>query len=131
MRPAAVPFAHETWFVDHSDVDFFKNVNDERGHQAGDRLLKSAAAAWRTTLRPADVLARPGGDEFSLLLPDCDLDRARVVLERLRSATPGDATCSIGVAEWERGEPAEELARRADEALYGAKDAGRDRVVTA
>jgi diguanylate cyclase (GGDEF)-like protein len=112
------------------DVDFFKEVNDERGHQAGDRLLKSAAAAWRSTLRPADILSRPGGDEFSLLLPDCDLDRARTVLERLRAATPSGRTCSIGVAQWD-GEPADQLVARADEALYDAKGAGRDRVVAA
>jgi diguanylate cyclase (GGDEF)-like protein len=112
------------------DVDFFKAVNDERGHQAGDRLLKAAAAAWRSTLRPADVLARPGGDEFSLLLPDCDIERAEMVLERLRAATPGAHTCSIGVAQWST-EAVEDLLERADEALYGAKNAGRDRVVTA
>ena len=113
------------------DVDFFKAVNDERGHQAGDRLLKSAAAAWRSTLRPADVLARPGGDEFTLLLPDCDLDRAGTVLERLREATPSGRTCSIGVAQWHPREHADELVARADEALYRAKDSGRDRVVAA
>ena len=113
------------------DVDFFKAVNDEGGHQAGDRLLKSAAAAWRSTLRPADVLARPGGDEFTLLLPDCDLDRASTVLERLREATPGGRTCSIGVAQWEGAEQPDELVARADDALYRAKDGGRDRVVAA
>jgi diguanylate cyclase (GGDEF)-like protein len=113
------------------DVDFFKAVNDERGHQAGDRLLKSAAAAWRSTLRPADVLARPGGDEFTLLLPDCDLDRAGTVLERLREATPGGRTCSIGVAEWDGSERDDDLVSRADDALYRAKDTGRDRVVAA
>ena len=113
------------------DVDFFKAVNDERGHQAGDRLLKSAAAAWRSTLRPADVLARPGGDEFTLLLPDCDLDRATTVLERLREATPSGRTCSIGVAQWDPAEHGDELVARADDALYRAKDSGRDRVVAA
>ena len=113
------------------DVDFFKAVNDERGHQAGDRLLKSAAAAWRSTLRPADVLARPGGDEFTLLLPDCDLDRAGTVLERLREATPSGRTCSIGVTQWEPHEHADDLIARADEALYRAKERGRDRVVAA
>jgi diguanylate cyclase (GGDEF)-like protein len=113
------------------DVDFFKAVNDERGHQAGDRLLKASAAAWRSTLRPADILARPGGDEFTLLLPDCDLDRAGTVLERLREATPGGRTCSIGVAQWDGDEHGDELVARADEALYRAKDTGRDRVVAA
>jgi diguanylate cyclase (GGDEF)-like protein len=113
------------------DVDRFKTVNDERGHQAGDRLLKEAAAAWRATLRPADTLARPGGDEFTLLLPDCDIDRARTVLERLREATPREHTCSIGVAQWDGGEASQEFVARADEALYSAKDSGRDRVVAA
>jgi diguanylate cyclase (GGDEF)-like protein len=113
------------------DVDHFKQLNDQSGHQAGDRLLKSAAAAWRSALRPADVLARPGGDEFTLVLPDCDIDRAGVVLERLREATPGSRTCSIGVAQWDRAEASEELVARVDEALYAAKQGGRDRVVLA
>ena len=113
------------------DVDRFKELNDASGHQAGDRLLKAAAAAWRSTLRPADVLARPGGDEFTLVLPDCDLDRAGVVLERLREATPGSRTCSIGVAQWDGDEPSDQLLRRVDEALYAAKEGGRDRIVAA
>jgi diguanylate cyclase (GGDEF)-like protein len=113
------------------DVDRFKNVNDARGHQAGDRLLKEAAAAWRSTLRPADILARPGGDEFTLVLPDCDVATARTVLDRLRVATPGEHTCSVGIAEWNVSESADELLARADDALYSAKDAGRDRVVAA
>jgi diguanylate cyclase (GGDEF)-like protein len=113
------------------DVDRFKELNDARGHQAGDRLLKSAAAAWRSTLRPPDVLARPGGDEFALVLPDCDLERAGTVLTRLRSATPSESTCSIGVAQWDGAEAAERLVARADDALYAAKEGGRDRVVAA
>jgi diguanylate cyclase (GGDEF)-like protein len=113
------------------DVDHFKQLNDQSGHQAGDRLLKSAAAAWRSALRPADVLARPGGDEFTLVLPDCDVDRARMVVERIRAATPAGRTCSIGVAQWDRGESAEELVARVDDALYAAKQGGRDRVVLA
>jgi diguanylate cyclase (GGDEF)-like protein len=113
------------------DVDRFKIVNDQRGHQAGDRLLKESAASWRSTLRPADILARPGGDEFTLILPDCDIDRARTVLERLREATPRENTCSIGVAQWDGVEASQELVSRADEALYSAKNAGRDRVAEA
>src|SRR3954447_8349497 len=113
------------------DLDRFKELNDAAGHQAGDRLLKSAAAAWRATLRPADMLARPGGDEFTLVLPDCDVERAGVVLERLRAATPGRTTCSIGVAQWGGAEPPERLLARADEALYAAKEGGRDRVAVA
>jgi len=113
------------------DVDRFKVVNDAHGHLAGDRLLKEAAASWRSTLRPADILARPGGDEFTLILPDCDTERATTVLERLRQATPREHTCSIGVAQWDGGEASQELITRADDALYDAKEAGRDRVVSA
>jgi diguanylate cyclase (GGDEF)-like protein len=113
------------------DVDRFKKLNDERGHQAGDRLLKAASAAWRSALRPADVLARPGGDEFALVLPDCDIHRAGVVLGRLRSATPSGSTVSIGVAEWDGAESSEHLIQRVDEALYAAKEGGRDRIVPA
>ena len=93
----------------------------------------SSSDIWRicSTLRPADILARPGGDEFTLILPDCDIDRARAVLERLRQATPRDNTCSIGVAQWDGGEASQELIARADEALYGAKEGGRDQVVSA
>jgi PleD family two-component response regulator len=65
------------------------------------------------------------------VLPDCDLERAGYVLERLRAATPGGSTCSIGVAQWDGKEPSERLLARVDEALYAAKDGGRDRVETA
>jgi diguanylate cyclase (GGDEF)-like protein len=122
---------HSSLCIALIDVDRFKTINDERGHLAGDRLLKEAAASWRSTLRPADILARPGGDEFTLVLPDCDIDRAQTVLERLREATPREHTCSIGVAQWDGGEASQELLSRADEALYSAKEGGRDRVVVA
>jgi diguanylate cyclase (GGDEF)-like protein len=113
------------------DIDSFKSFNDRRGHQAGDRLLKTAASAWRGALRQGDVLARYGGDEFAVALPHCTLDEAEAVLERLRKLTPGGVTCSIGVARWHAGESEFDLVGRADEALYGAKAAGRDAVVTA
>jgi diguanylate cyclase (GGDEF)-like protein len=72
------------------------------------------------------MLARYGGDEFSVILPDCPLDEALVVIERLRVATPDPVTCSAGVACSGGAEPAESLIRRADAALYEAKRAGRD-----
>ena len=113
------------------DLDRFKRFNDELGHQAGDRLLKEAAASWRSELRATDTLARYGGEEFAVLLPGCDPDQAVRLLERLRAATPAGQTCSAGVASWDGTEDAATLVARADAALYQAKSAGRDRVVTA
>jgi diguanylate cyclase (GGDEF)-like protein len=112
------------------DVDDFKGYNDRLGHQAGDRLLKEASAAWQAILRMSDVLARIGGDEFAVLLPSCSLETAGQIAERLRSAMPA-ASCSVGVAAWDREEAVEELLARTDGALYDAKLAGRGRVVVA
>jgi diguanylate cyclase (GGDEF)-like protein len=113
------------------DLDFFKNYNDDHGHQAGDRLLKEAAAAWRAELRPSDMLARYGGEEFVVLLNGHDVEVARRVVDRLRAATPRAQACSAGVASREDGEGATALLGRADEALYAAKRAGRNRSMIA
>jgi diguanylate cyclase (GGDEF)-like protein len=111
------------------DLDDFKGFNDQHGHQAGDRLLKESAAAWRGILRASDVLARIGGDEFAILLPGCALEMAASIADRLRAAVPASAGCSVGVAMWQPGETSTELVARADRALYEAKERGRDRVV--
>jgi diguanylate cyclase (GGDEF)-like protein len=109
------------------DLDHFKAYNDQHGHQAGDRLLKAASAAWEAKLRKTDLLARYGGEEFSLLLlPDCHLDNGMEIAERLRTAQP-EGTCSIGMAAWDGRESADELITRADRALYAAKAGGRNR----
>jgi diguanylate cyclase (GGDEF)-like protein/PAS domain S-box-containing protein len=113
------------------DLDHFKEFNDEHGHQAGDRLLKEIASVWRDELRPTDVLARYGGEEFVLLLPNCPLDEAHEVIERLRSTIPAEETCSAGIATWDGRESPETLVSRADAALYRAKREGRNRSVTA
>ncbi len=113
------------------DLDRFKDYNDRRGHQAGDRLLRDAAASWSMALRPYDVLARHGGEEFALMLPGCATEHGVSLVERLRSLTPQGESCSAGLAEWRPGESAESLLGRADAALYSAKRAGRDRVVVA
>ena len=110
------------------DLDHFKRYNDRHGHQAGDRLLKSAAAAWRTALRKTDTLSRYGGEEFAVVLPGCSSAEAEVVLERLRGLTPEGQTCSVGLAEWS-GESDADLVARADAALYDAKRAGRDALI--
>jgi diguanylate cyclase (GGDEF)-like protein len=110
------------------DLDHFKQYNDTYGHPAGDRLLKESAAMWREQLRSGDLLARLGGEEFGLLLLNCDQSRAREVIERLRASVYHDRTCSVGFAEHKPGESAEQVMARADTALYEAKETGRDRV---
>jgi diguanylate cyclase (GGDEF)-like protein len=112
-----------------ADLDQFKVYNDERGHQAGDRLLKQIAAAWAEELRATDVLARYGGEEFALALSGCDLEDAGALAERLRAAMPEAQTCSVGLVSWDGDEDSERLFGRADKALYAAKEAGRDRVI--
>jgi diguanylate cyclase (GGDEF)-like protein len=108
------------------DLDHFKEYNDEHGHQAGDRLLKQAAAAWGVELRGTDFLARYGGEEFALALPACPPDEAIAVVERLRAATPQGETASAGIACWNGAESAAALVGRADAALYEAKRQGRN-----
>jgi diguanylate cyclase (GGDEF)-like protein/PAS domain S-box-containing protein len=110
------------------DLDRFKRFNDRHGHIEGDRLLRASADAWRAQLRGSDTLARIGGDEFVALLPDSDNETARHILDRLRLAMPDGATCSIGFANWDGNESADELRKRADSALYTAKNTKRNGV---
>jgi len=122
------------------DIDHFKAVNDSHGHLVGDQVLRQTAAAIKGTLRASDVVARYGGEEFAVLLIDAKPDTARESAERLRQAIaavevlapqgPVRVTASIGLASTTGGEiDVEELMRRADAALYKAKQGGRDRVV--
>jgi diguanylate cyclase (GGDEF)-like protein len=113
------------------DVDHFKRFNDTNGHQAGDLLLKSAAAAWKTQLREGDMLARYGGEEFTALLAGCSQADAVAILDRVRAATPLGETVSIGVVQWDGQQSPEQLIGSADSALYQAKHQGRNRVVVA
>lgn len=113
------------------DIDHFKKFNDTHGHPAGDALLADAAALWQAQLRPGDLLARIGGEEFALLLTGCDGFTAMPVVERLRAATPRGVTCSAGIAALDRSDAPADLMSRADVALYQAKEAGRDQTVVA
>jgi diguanylate cyclase (GGDEF)-like protein len=118
---------HEQWAIAILDFDHFKQYNDTFGHPAGDRLLKETAAGWRDFMRVGDVLARLGGEEFGLLLLDCDPRSAEEVTERLRRRVPRGRTCSAGIAHRRPGETPEVVTVRADQALYQAKAAGRQR----
>lgn len=123
------------------DLDRFKTINDTYGHPAGDKALQAVAARLRAVARRDDVVGRFGGDEFVIVLKHASLATARRIAERLREGVGREAveiggrrmriTLSAGVAATANGEDAESLLARADVALYQAKHAGRDRVVTA
>lgn len=118
------------------DVDNLKRINDEGGHAAGDQALRRVGFALGTACRRADLAARIGGDEFALLAPRVDADRARMLAGRIREALasiPGAPRVSVGVATIHGADvnDATTLMRAADEALYDAKAAGRDCVVVA
>lgn len=103
------------------DLDGFKGVNDRHGHAAGDRMLVDVGAAWEAALRGGDLLARSGGDEFVVLLPDSDEPTARRVARRLQQVTPQPLGVSVGLAVAAAGESADSLLRRADADLYRVK----------
>jgi diguanylate cyclase (GGDEF)-like protein len=106
------------------DLDGFKQINDRDGHAAGDRLLAGLGRAWRARVRPGDILARHGGDEFVLLLPATTATGAEAVLERLRDGQD-PVGWSVGVSEWLTGENLDIPMARADRYLYGVKSAQR------
>jgi len=123
------------------DIDHFKKINDQWGHPTGDEVLKSFAAECRSVMRENDRMGRFGGEEFVMLLPETSKIDAVLVAERIRKITTemavksksGSAqihvTVSIGVATTTEDDDAESVIARADEAMYEAKDAGRNRVV--
>lgn len=124
------------------DLDHFKRVNDELGHDAGDAVLRAFADRVRTKVRGHDVLIRRSGEEFILVMPNTGERQGKMVAQRIRrsletKALPAGSpdgvlqTVSIGVAEWDFVENAVELEQRADQAMYEAKRAGRNRVCLA
>jgi diguanylate cyclase (GGDEF)-like protein len=123
------------------DIDFFKQINDRHGHAAGDEVLRQFAACARAELRTRDVLARWGGEEFLLMLPDTLLADAQAVLARLRTrvarlevagvAFERPLSFSGGLTTRQGREPLAATVNRADKGLYQAKSGGRDRIVTA
>jgi diguanylate cyclase (GGDEF)-like protein len=124
--------------VAYVDLDGFKAVNDNHGHERGDRVLRAIGDILRTNIRTSDLAARLGGDEFGLLLIEIDAERARNLLDRVReriwAAMNEDGlavSASIGAVSFESGdrEP-QELLQRADELMYRVKKAGRNAVIT-
>jgi len=112
------------------DIDHFKKINDECGHLHGDRKLRDVAGLLDETVRETDIVARYGGEEFVIVLPHTDLEGACVFGERLRRLIHDQLSLTIsgGVTAAVDGDSVETLMNRADEALYSAKAAGRNRV---
>lgn len=118
------------------DLDHFKRVNDEYGHEAGDQVLQQCAAEVTECTRPMDLFGRYGGEEFLVLLPDTTLAEARDIAERIRLTVKRmrvdyqgqliSVTVSAGITEWQPGSSLDGLVTQADQAMYAAKKAGRD-----
>ena len=126
------------------DIDHFKSINDTYGHDAGDDVLREFATRIRKSIRGIDLACRYGGEEFVIVMPETDLTVAGLVAERLRRAIAGAAftinnggnsievTISVGITTLHhKGEPITDVVKRADKALYRAKNDGRNRVVSA
>jgi diguanylate cyclase (GGDEF)-like protein len=124
------------------DADYFKRVNDTHGHAIGDEVLRAMARTLQSNVRKSDLLGRIGGEEFAVLMPDVDAEAARHMAERLRTAVAGletvtetgtiQFTISVGIStiRFDENDLLPAL-RRADQALYSAKNAGRNRIAIA
>ncbi|WP_227842225.1 sensor domain-containing diguanylate cyclase [Vreelandella zhuhanensis] len=132
---AQVAHSDETFVLLIFDIDHFKSVNDTHGHEMGDEILKQLVVCIKGCLRDSDVLARWGGEEFTVLLRGTGLEGGEIFAERIRrrvanrSFSGHDITISIGIAEHWPGEHQDRLLVRADKALYQAKHQGRNQVV--
>lgn len=124
-----------------ADIDFFKKINDTFGHAAGDKVLKTVARVLQTNLRDTDFIARFGGEEFVILMPETKIDAAIKVAEKLRTTMMDcpfhssnrkvPVTMSLGVCEFKKGDTQEIAFDKADKALYKAKESGRNKVCSA
>jgi diguanylate cyclase len=129
---------HERFSLIMIDVDHFKQINDTYGHPSGDRILKGLALKLKAGIRGTDSLARYGGEEFAVVLPKTEEEDARYVAEEIRegvefskfnlSGKEVRITVSAGVASSQENDTAESITKRADNALYRAKNSGRNRV---
>jgi len=134
LHREGVPYA-----LAYGDLDHFKVLNDTHGHEAGDQALRAFARVLRDAVRPNDIVARYGGEEFVIVLPDCSIDVAVGVLERVRERLAlalgaghvPPFTVTFGVASTDYTTNFENLVAVADRALLDAKAAGRNRVIVA
>lgn len=121
------------------DIDFFKKINDTYGHDVGDLVLKHISAVLKIHIREQDHLARIGGEELAIVMPKTSIDDAGVLVKRIRDCiaesfsenetTLPKVTASFGLSHLGKGDTVKDALKRADEALYEAKNSGRDRVV--
>lgn len=121
------------------DIDHFKKINDTHGHHAGDMVLQKLVRVIKRAIRQSDVFVRIGGEEFVILLPNCSLEHGIKFAERIRKTVENTkfiykgirifVTVSIGVTEYKGGQDLEEFFEKADQALYQAKETGRNKVV--
>jgi len=123
------------------DIDYFKRINDTHGHAMGDAVLQRLGSTMKNSLREIDVIARLGGEEFAILLPQTTLDQASELAQRLRTriaeesipsaqGTAIEFTVSIGLDAWQETDAnLDALLKRCDQAMYQAKNSGRNRVV--
>lgn len=116
------------------DIDFFKKINDKYGHMKADELLARLAKVLRKQIRKSDIAARFGGEEFFVLLPETNLEKAKKLTARLKRAVHTDAmlkkhgiTVSGGITQFKKGDTKKRLKERVDKALYQAKEGGRDK----
>jgi diguanylate cyclase (GGDEF)-like protein len=138
-RIAALDATSRPYSVVIADIDHFKKLNDTYGHQLGDRALQAFAQALSRCVGPEDIAARFGGEEFVVVLPDADSEAALTLTERFRRSLPAQLsaaalppfTTSFGIADSRHGRNLSERLRAADDALYTAKNAGRDRAICA
>jgi len=124
-----------------ADIDKFKSINDQYGHQTGDRVLSRVAQLFQDSLRGSDIIVRWGGEEFMVVLKDCDLEKAQQIAEKLRldieqahfeeNGKHIQITVSIGISQYDGAEAHEHTISRADAGLYQAKNGGRNRVCVA
>jgi diguanylate cyclase (GGDEF)-like protein len=119
-----------------TDIDFFKKINDKYGHMKADELLKRLAGVMLKLVRKSDIVARFGGEEFIILLPETSLEKAKLFATRLKRAVHSDAvlkkhnlTISGGITQYKERDNKKKLKERVDKALYQAKETGRDKFV--
>ena len=135
MHPEALRQAAEVPYVlAVLDIDHFKQINDRHGHLFGDRALCAVADALSRSVRQSDIVARYGGEEFLVVLPNTRLDGGAEIAERIRAQVAAvqfsvPITVSVGIADGTSRDTPEEVFERADQALYRAKNAGRNRVI--